>query len=64
MQAYERRRDLTTRERFEVIRHELIRRLRRVCAEMAEGELNQLTARMTRIRLKYEPLVGMPVGTE
>jgi hypothetical protein len=31
---------------------------------MAEGELNQLTARMTRIRLKYEPLVGMPVGTE
>ena len=60
----ERRRDLTRRKRFDTLRADLLYRMRRVCQEMPERELDQLTARMTRIRLRYESAVGMPAGTD
>lgn len=60
----ERRRDPTRRKRFDALRADLLHRLRRVCEGTPEGELEELTAGMTRIRLKYESAVGMPVSAE
>lgn len=60
----ERRRDLTKRGRFDALRADLLDRLRRVCDGMPDRELEQLTARMTRIRLRYESVVGMPVSAD
>lgn len=59
----ERRRDLTRRDRFDALHADLLHRLRQTCEAMPERELEQLTARMIRIRLKYESTVGMPVNT-
>lgn len=52
------------RARFEALRADLLDRLRRACADMPRGELDRLSAQMTRIRLKYEAAVGMPVTTD
>ena len=60
----ERRRDLARRKRFDELRADLLYRLRPVCKETPVRELEQLTARMTRIRLRYESSVGMPVSTD
>lgn len=60
----ERRRDLMRRKRFDALRADLLHRLRRVCEETPERELEQLTAGMTRIRLRYESAVGMPACTD
>ena len=59
----ERRKDFTKRERFEVVRASIAQRLRRVCEGMSRCELWRLSAAMTRIQLKYEPLTGMPRST-
>ena len=56
----ERRRDSAKREHFQMLRRELLNRLRRVCHAMSREELDQLTARMTRLRLKYEQVTALP----
>jgi hypothetical protein len=56
----ERRTNLTKRARFDALRAGLVARLRRVCEGMPPRELERLTAAMTRLKLKYEPLTGLP----
>jgi len=47
------------RERFETLRAGLTARLRRVCHSMPQPDLDQLTARMARLYLKYEPWTAL-----
>ena len=54
----ERRVNPARREQFEEARRELSRRLGAACREFSHDELEALTARMTRIRLKYEVAAG------
>ena len=56
----ERRTNLRKREYFEQLRTELTERLRRLSGAMSHDELAALTARMTRLRLKYELSTGLP----
>jgi hypothetical protein len=56
----ERRTDISKRERFNTVRAALIERLRRVCADWPQRELDQLSAKMARLQLKYEAWTGMP----
>ena len=56
----ERRRNAMRREAFESLRDELKARLARVCAHFDSSELEGLTARMTRILIRYEPCTGVP----
>jgi hypothetical protein len=57
---HERRHNLAKRSVFEQMCCDLLSRLQRVCAHFGERELRALAVRMTRIRLKYEPWVGLP----
>lgn len=56
----ERRMNSANRERFEALRVNLLGRLRRVCRDMPQRELDRLTATMTRLYLKYEPFSALP----
>ena len=56
----DRRRDSVRRQQFEDARTELVERLRRVCGHWPPDELHALTARMIRLRGKYEQITGMP----
>jgi hypothetical protein len=58
----ERRQNLAKRTMFERMCVDLLARLHRVRGQLTERELRALAARMTRIRLKYEPWVGLPSG--
>lgn len=55
----DRRRDLARRERFETARAAILERLRRVCRAWPQRELDTLSARMTRIQLKYDAWAGL-----
>ena len=55
----ERRVNPRRREQFEEARRELARRLGVVCRHFSRDELEALTARMTRVRLKYEVAPGI-----
>jgi len=55
----DRRRDLARRERFETARAAILERLHRVCRTWPQRELDMLSARMTRIQLKYDSWVGL-----
>jgi len=50
----ERRTDPVRRAQFEDRRLNLLDRLHTVCSYMSQEELDALTARMTRIRQKYD----------
>ena len=54
----ERRKDLRRREHFERLRLNLQRRLWPLCHSMPD--LDRLTAKMTRLRLKYESTTALP----
>ena len=56
----ERRRNAVRRAIFDTASRELRGRLALVCAHLGEEELARLTARMTRLRLKYENVWDPP----
>lgn len=56
----ERRVDKAKRALFEDLRQDLRNRLSRVCNDWPCTELDGLTARMTRLRLRYEPICALP----
>ena len=56
----ERRVDKAKRALFEDLRLDLRNRLSRVCDHWPCAELDGLTARMTRLRLRYEPICALP----
>lgn len=56
----ERRVDTAKRALFEDLRADLRNRLSRVCDDWPCAELDRLTARMTRLRLRYEPICALP----
>ena len=56
----ERRLNPKKRERFENIRLEVAARLQRVCSHLPDLELRELTARIARVRLRYEAVTAVP----
>lgn len=56
----ERRINKAKRALFEDLRMDLRLRLDRVCDHWPGAELDSLTAQMTRLRLKYEPISALP----
>jgi hypothetical protein len=56
----ERRFNGTQRQRFEIERHDLLVRLKRVCAHLPLSDLEALALRMTRLRFKYEQFTAVP----
>lgn len=60
MVMMERRANLEKREQFELLRSRLRHRLERICAHFPQAEFENLTARMTRLRLKYDPVSAVP----
>lgn len=56
----DRRTDVVRRQQFERARRDLVQRLQRVCGHWPPDELHALTARMIRLRVKYDPFTGMP----
>jgi len=48
------------RARFEDRRLNLLARLNAVCSYMSQQELDRLTARMTRLRQKYDSVTAVP----
>jgi hypothetical protein len=56
---HERRKDLDRRERFEHARAAVLDRLRRVCHDWPMHELEMLSAKMTRLQLKYDSWAGL-----
>jgi hypothetical protein len=50
----ERRQHQTLRPRFDALKRDLLRRLARVSPNLPAAERDELAARMTRLRVRYE----------
>jgi hypothetical protein len=60
MSPLDRRRNERGREAFESLRENLVRRLNRVCGNLAREDFDRLTEKMARIQLKYECETAVP----
>lgn len=56
----ERRFNLASRDRFEILRDDLVCRLATVSPHLQHSELIELTARMVRLQIKYDQLTAVP----
>jgi hypothetical protein len=56
----ERRVNHHTRQKFECLRADLLRRLTTVCQQFQQSELTELTSRMLRVQIKYDAITAVP----